>query len=168
MHSTLYTLTFLLNCCRFFLMRAMTSAANSTCWVRSSPSSESAFMKTLLSPWKPGRRTSICGLSDLRWILVGFKDKMAAITSILAISDFILILLAPLLPARGTEDFLICCSSVGTTHWPNLQWLSFWKISCAVSVETALVWMTKFIIPIDTMKLTNQPNTVLVKLNILQ
>lgn len=113
--NSIQTSTLFLNCCRFFLMRAMTSAANTTCLVLSSPSSESASMKTLLSPWKPRRRTSICGLSDLSWTLVGFKDKLAAITSILDMGDFILIPLVQLLPTRGTEGFLICCSSGAAT-----------------------------------------------------
>lgn len=167
--SCIYTSTLFMNPCRFFLMRAMTSAANTTCWVLSSPSSESASMKTLWSPWKPGRRTSICGLSDLSWTRVGFKDKMVAITSILDMGDFILITLVPLLPARGTEGFFIWCSSWSShteSHTGQIynDCVRFWKISCGVSVETALLWMTKLTIPIDTLKLTNQPNTALVKL----
>lgn len=72
-------------------------------------------MKTLMSPWKPGRMTSICGLSDLSWTQMGFKDKMAAITSILDMGDFIVIPLVSLLPAIGTEGFLIWCSSGAAT-----------------------------------------------------
>lgn len=113
--NCIHTSTLFLNCYRFFRMRVMTSAANTTWWVLSSPSSESASMKTMLSPWKPGKKTSICGLSDLSWTRMGFKDKMAALTSILDMGDFILIPLVPLLSARNTEGFHIWCSSGAAT-----------------------------------------------------
>lgn len=147
----------------------MTSAANSTCWVLSSPSSENASMKTLLLPWKPGRKTSICGLSDLSWILVGFKDKMAAITSTLDMGDFILIQMAPLLPARGREGFYIRCSSGETTLSHTLAKFAVTEVLedrlCCVSRDST--GMNDQVYNTDTMKLTNQPNILLVKLNLL-
>lgn len=140
--NCMHTATFLLNCFRFFLMRAMTLAANTTCWVLSSPSSVSASMKTLLSPWKPVRKTSFCGLSDFSWTQVGFEDKMAAITSILDMGAFVLIPLVLVLPDKGTEDFLVSCSNGANTLSHTLsrcaQSVWYWKISWAALLSLHL------------------------------